>query len=75
MLESADGLGLADSVGAMLYGSTEEYHIMWRYWKFMVRTLMYFPSEMADIGWSFLLTILCYAGKWCALVCLMAVNP
>ena len=28
ILESEDGLGLADSVGVMIYGSTEEYHIM-----------------------------------------------
>ena len=42
---------------------------------FMVRT-MYFPTVIAGL-WEaiFLLTFLCYEGKWCTLVRLMAANP
>ena len=42
----------------------------------MMRTLMYFPTVMADLwGEIFLFSFLCSAGKWCTLVHLMAVNP
>ena len=61
MLESEDGLGFVDSVRVMLYGSTEEYYIMWRYWKFMVKNLMYFLAVIAD---SWVAIILTYLSMW-----------